>query len=448
MKRLLLIIIFFASFSLFSQNDIDFCGYKDNFDLKKYPWKGNNQFLLDYIENYPLLDSSHIYFRVPICFHVYKNDRVSNANFEGDIKKLISRLNYIYSINKTGFFFYVSEVIFYNQPRHFVASYYTEAPIISNRNQHKFSINVYYVDVLQQNFFGNKKYSQGVYNSLTNSITIIKHSSKTTLAHEIGHFFGLKHPHQNWKRSKLKQESVSRTRKVGLFKISLNCEVNGDFLADTPAEPNLAYCSNSQCNYTYVFVDSTEGSVIDTLKDHWGDVYEPNVNNIMSYTANRSCRSNFTPMQRAVMLYTAANSPYSNIWKNCDTNVHFFVDNYEPDDKIYLSNILDTKKQYHTFHLYPANVDNQFKHNNIDWYEISAYEQSFIKINKANYIFPELKIIGLNNNDTILNVVVKNDTVINIENLGSMVYLKLENVSPSFTGVLYDYFISLGQIDE
>lgn len=117
MKKIIFIIIFFTSFFVYAQNDIDFCAYNSSLDARNHPWKGNNQFLLDYITKYNLLDSFHVYYRVPICFHIYKKKSTSDASFYEDIKSLIYRLNDIYTSNKTGIFFYVSDVIFYDEPK-------------------------------------------------------------------------------------------------------------------------------------------------------------------------------------------------------------------------------------------------------------------------------------------------------------------------------------------
>lgn len=436
MKKLFVIIFLILSFSSFAQTELDFCAYDNNLDPRKYPWKGNNQFLLDYIKKYPAIDSGQIYFRVPICIHYFKDKRVPDRIIIDDLKLEIYRLNKIYAFNNTGIFFYLSEINFYDNRKHFVASYYTEAPFISNKNKHPYSINVYYVRTLQSSFLKKKKTYRGVYNPLTNSITVMTKKSSSTLAHEIGHYFGLKHPHQNWKSSKLKQESVSRTRRSGFLKTKLNCETNGDFLADTPAEPDLNLFSDSLCKYTGA----------DTILDHWGDPYTPNTNNIMSYTNERDCRDNFTLMQRAAMLYTAENDPNAYLWKNCKSNIQFTADNYEPDDYIYQYTELQTDiKQYHTFHMIPSRVKNKYLPNNTDWLRINA---DFVKINpkinisRANNEFPILKISCITPAfDTLSVDIVKNDTTITIDNFGTPVYIKIENLSQSATGKLFDYYI-------
>lgn len=126
-------------------------------------------------------------------------------------------------------------------------------------------------------------------------------SLSNTLAHEIGHTLGLYHTHHPGRNSSVQknedcgdcyQEAVSRSKKQGLLCISTvgkkKCEVNGDFLCDTAADPFLYDRVNSLCVYTY-------GGT-----DNWGDAWNPNTNNIMSYSYN-TCRTYFSPLQVAKM---------------------------------------------------------------------------------------------------------------------------------------------------
>lgn len=77
------------------------------------------------------------------------------------------------------------------------------------------------------------------------------------------------------------------------------CEATGDFLKDTPADPDLS--SNNSC--TYVPTGKT---------DLWGDRYEtppagsspPDATNLMSYNLARACRVRFSRLQTAVMLHS------------------------------------------------------------------------------------------------------------------------------------------------
>ena len=90
------------------------------------------------------------------------------------------------------------------------------------------------------------------------------------LAHELGHNLGLYHTHENFGGNELVDQS--------------NCNVAGDYICDTAADPNLNGKVGSDCSYTGLDVDSM------------GNSYKPPVNNIMSYT-NDDCRTEFTKEQ-------------------------------------------------------------------------------------------------------------------------------------------------------
>lgn len=95
----------------------------------------------------------------------------------------------------------------------------------------------------------------------------------TTFAHEVGHFFGLRHTHHGG----------------GELVNGSNCEYTGDQFCDTPADPTLSSAVvNTSCIYT--------GSAADAN----GDAYAPSTTNLMSYS-RKSCRNEFTPQQLARM---------------------------------------------------------------------------------------------------------------------------------------------------
>jgi len=102
----------------------------------------------------------------------------------------------------------------------------------------------------------------------------------STIAHEIGHYLGLYHTHHSSFGVELADQG--------------NCEIAGDRICDTPADPGLSYRNvNTICKYT--------GSDIDTN----GDNYMPLPELVMS-SAPKLCRNTFTPEQGVIM---------KNIWK-------------------------------------------------------------------------------------------------------------------------------------
>ncbi|WP_417443655.1 PKD domain-containing protein [Joostella sp.] len=99
----------------------------------------------------------------------------------------------------------------------------------------------------------------------------------TTIVHEMGHFYGLLHTHEN-------ADGNDGPETIELVDGS-NCSTAGDKICDTPADPDLTG-KMSGCEYT------------GTVQDPNGDFYNPDVTNLMSY-ATRNCRDKFSVEQLA-----------------------------------------------------------------------------------------------------------------------------------------------------
>lgn len=383
--KVILILILFNSLISYSQEEFEINCANNNFSSSKNLWKGNNNLLRDFIKNYPQLDSGQIYYNIPIAIHIFLNPRENIGSLNSDIKKVVKNLNNIYRENKTGIQFYLSDLFYYNEDNHLKAGYLLESFLFGKKNFNKNSINIYLVNVLELNLLVTKTHYRGMYNSLNKTIILIRHSSPTTLSHEIGHYLGLYHPHRNWDKGKNKQEAVSRTLKKG---DKLNCETNGDCLADTPAEPDLRLNTNKNCDYTGL------------LKDNWGDFYEPNTNNIMSYPSNSNCRTNFTTLQKAAMLFTIYNFKNSDNWKILDENILFYPDVFEPDDSKSMATELDScQTQYHTFN-WVIDYKNKMVLNNTDWFYFRSVISQKINIilQTGFYTFPAMDLFILDSN--------------------------------------------------
>ena len=108
-------------------------------------------------------------------------------------------------------------------------------------------------------------------------------------AHEVGHYFDLYHTHETW------PDSNGNPTKVECPSGS-NCSTAGDFLCDTPADPNL----HSQYSCVYDNSDPTPPKCDNTP-------YNPPVNNLMSYSW-RNCRDEFTPNQISKILQVLTHS--------------------------------------------------------------------------------------------------------------------------------------------
>ena len=111
----------------------------------------------------------------------------------------------------------------------------------------------------------------------------------STLAHEFGHYFGLLHTHGS-------SNACSSTNELA---DGSNCDVAGDYVCDTPADPNL---SNSFCG-TGTFNSSNCAYTGNHLDDD-GEPFNPDPDNIMSY-AHKPCRVVMTDGQLDRALCTA-----------------------------------------------------------------------------------------------------------------------------------------------
>lgn len=107
--------------------------------------------------------------------------------------------------------------------------------------------------------------------------------NQSSLSHELGHKLGLLHTHAYG------NELVNGD----------NCDVTGDGVCDTPADPGLTGLVN-ECQY--------KGYVIDAN----GDTYTPDITNIMSYSPS-NCRNTFTYGQIDVMKTVLYNMELTNI---------------------------------------------------------------------------------------------------------------------------------------
>ena len=108
------------------------------------------------------------------------------------------------------------------------------------------------------------------------------------LAHEFGHHFGLHHTFVQDNDSDGQNDEIENIARSGS---NQNCDTNGDFLCDTPADPGQQANAQNGCNYTGGSTDPT------------GQAYSGNtsMDNYMSYWNPFLCVQDFTAGQYARM---------------------------------------------------------------------------------------------------------------------------------------------------
>ena len=201
---------------------------------------------------------------------IYDELDIVNAHYNGSIQFEICSVGYVqnddyYNLKNNGY------------------RWYTE-------NNNPNTMNIYFVNSLT---IGGSSYCGYAYYPSSSVQRILMRNSCTTngstLSHEIGHYMGMYHTHQDSDRSN--QELVDGS----------NCSTNGDRFCSTPADPRLSNSNtNTDCEYT--------GNATDLN----GDVYAPSTTNIMSYS-RKSCRTEFTDeqLQYVESVYDNYHSEYS-----------------------------------------------------------------------------------------------------------------------------------------
>ena len=336
MKKLLLTAFMTVSLfnaNLFSQTR-DFSKYEHKHAFHK-PWIGNNRFLTDYIKNNGLENASETKYCIPVKFYVFGKN---NAPTLSDVKETLQNLNSIYAQNNTLLSFSLYDIKYIKKKKFDKFGYYGQFPFQSIFRHNSKVINVFLVSSLKKPGKKNKNVEYtGACNNVNGTVVISTKNDASVISHEVGHFFKLKHPHKNSDKGKHRQEAVDRdVFRGGLFVRGRNCEINGDGLYDTEAQPHLVKNTDKNCNYTSP-----------DLTDRWGKKYAPQTDNIMSYTLGKQCRRVFTPMQKAVMLYNTSTYKNADKWAAKAS----MSDKFEPDFDPQIANVLQDKVlQEHTFH--------------------------------------------------------------------------------------------------
>ncbi len=156
-------------------------------------------------------------------------------------------------------------------------------------------------------------------------------NSNNTLAHEIGHYFSLKHPHSGWESDPWdagRHGNPVLINRINGVQIELvdgsNCETAGDQLCDTPPDYNFGLAWDSRCPPFDVVVQDRNTDTIVPQQNNYMSYFigcEPYIfstdqSNLMmaEYNSGRksSIRTGFTPNQANIVNTLELISPENN----------------------------------------------------------------------------------------------------------------------------------------
>lgn len=231
-----------------------------------------------------------LYFRVQI--HIIRNNsHVTSLNLDSLSKDFIDLKRYFAPASIV--FYQCNDYNYIDDNRYYEFNSYDEDSLRQKYNDPD-AINIYFAEAVYHEGVSCAGYSYCPSSSSPNFVIIANECvRKTTLFHEVGHFFNLLHTHDHENG----YEYVNGS----------NCQIAGDLCCDTPADPRLSSdCVNSSCQY------------IGTIMDPNGDYYMPDTHNIMSYS-RKECRDYFTPDQYERIRDAAYLSCRQNLCGHCTT---------------------------------------------------------------------------------------------------------------------------------
>ena len=349
--KTLLTILFTAviCFSSFTQTD-DY-PMPDSATVVAFPWYDNNQYLLDYIDQrgYNDLswgsgsnfrtDCSTARYRIPVKMHIYlDNSGNTSKNINtSQAEQILEIANDLFT--DTGIQFYIADNTRFNNDENWRTGItsFTETMSFFVQEGRSGYLNIHFIRSSSQ--FGAGYAVTPFYPSVPGSrwnCTVETQNPSTgntrsiadmgtILAHELGHTLGLLHTHHPGRLPSLAfneenatvsntcyQELVDGNRRNRAYHFppcfstdgKKSCEINGDFLCDTPGDPGQSTKSNSSGTKTVTTscVYEHGGYGNNYREDNRSDDWVPPTNNIMSY-ARRTCRNQFTPSQTGQMWY-------------------------------------------------------------------------------------------------------------------------------------------------
>jgi len=213
---------------------------------------------------------------ISIKAHIVRSSQGNDGLNVNDLNHAIENLNTIFE--NTYIQFLIDADINYIDDDTFSHFHKSDENELTKNNFTEGSLNIYFLNDIENDSHVSICGYANI--SANTNIILMKNSCVTnnsSLAHEIGHILSLIHTHGP--NDNMTTELVNGS----------NCDTDGDGICDTPADPKLDSDNMDYfCNY------------IGTTTDTNGDKYQPDTNNIMSYSF-KGCRIDFSQQQQARM---------------------------------------------------------------------------------------------------------------------------------------------------
>jgi len=214
---------------------------------------------------------------IPVMFHLVSEGNGDGRINYGPILKNLARINKDYNGFKMRFYIYGFNELKNSQI--YLSPSTSLNAIVANKDPNALNI---FITENADTQGGGLGTTLGYYSPQGDYIIVRKQeltSATSTLSHEIGHFFTLKHTFYGWEANPWNE--AEHTNHVTLINAPgtnipveimqrTNCSIAADGFCDTPPDYNFGITSNG-CNYTYQVYDSNDDLII------------PQKNNFMSY---------------------------------------------------------------------------------------------------------------------------------------------------------------------
>ncbi|WP_298895382.1 T9SS type A sorting domain-containing protein [uncultured Psychroserpens sp.] len=318
-KLLLLLTIFCSITNAVAQHDEE-CGTVFTPESESYFKKilpQVKQYEEEYFQKLALRRSSTAISSVPIKAHIIRNTDGTGGLTASQLNDAIANMNAFYA-NALLEFFLCDGINYIDNSTYFDYETNEEAALTAANNVNNV-INIYFANTVVNSSSGSGLCGYAYFPGGPEVILMNNNCAMngSTLPHEVGHFFALSHTHGP-------SNSTQTTELVD----GSNCDTDGDFICDTPADPRLGYSNVSAfCDYTGNDTDAN------------GDTFTPAPRNIMSYS-RKECRDEFSPQQYARIygIYQASRSAMacpsfnvdiaSNFTRDCSNSLDVdFTDN-------------------------------------------------------------------------------------------------------------------------